>query len=31
LELNEWEKERTDRVKISEMLSFNVREAAAAL
>lgn len=31
LELNEWEKERTDRVKISEMLSFNAREPAGAV
>jgi HAD superfamily phosphoserine phosphatase-like hydrolase len=31
LTLNEWEKERTDRVKISEMLSFNALEAAQAI
>ena len=31
LELNEWEKERTDRVKISEMLSFNAHESAEAV
>lgn len=30
LTLSEWEKERTDRVKISEVLSFNSRAAAEA-
>jgi phosphoserine phosphatase len=31
LTLNEWEKDRTDRVKISEILSFNARAEAAVL
>jgi len=31
LTLNEWEKDRTDRVKISEILSFNARAEAEAL
>ncbi|HEV7610593.1 MAG TPA: HAD family hydrolase [Steroidobacteraceae bacterium] len=31
LALNEWEKERTDRVKIAEMLSLNSRAAAEAI
>ena len=31
LTLNEWEKDRTDRVKISEILSFNAQAEAAAL
>jgi HAD superfamily phosphoserine phosphatase-like hydrolase len=31
LTLNEWEKERTDRVKISEILSFNARAEATAV
>ena len=31
LTLNEWEKDRTDRVKISEALSLVVREAALAV
>jgi predicted HAD superfamily phosphohydrolase len=30
LTLNEWEKDRTDRVKISEILSFNSQARAAA-
>jgi hypothetical protein len=31
LTLNEWEKDRTDRVKISEVLSFNARARAEAV
>jgi hypothetical protein len=31
LTLNEWEKDRTDRVKISEVLSFNARAEAEAV
>jgi HAD superfamily phosphoserine phosphatase-like hydrolase len=31
LNLNEWEKERTDRVKISEMLAFNAQQREPAL
>src|SRR6202045_3576176 len=31
LTLNEWEKDRTDRVKISEILSFNARAEAEAV
>jgi HAD superfamily phosphoserine phosphatase-like hydrolase len=31
LNLNEWEKERTDRVKISEILAFNAQQREAAL
>jgi HAD superfamily phosphoserine phosphatase-like hydrolase len=31
LKLNEWEKERTDRVKISEILAFNAQPHEAAL
>jgi HAD superfamily phosphoserine phosphatase-like hydrolase len=31
LNLNEWEKERTDRVKISEVLAFNAQQREAAL
>jgi HAD superfamily phosphoserine phosphatase-like hydrolase len=30
LSLNEWEKERTDRVKISEILAFNAKQPEAA-
>jgi HAD superfamily phosphoserine phosphatase-like hydrolase len=31
LNLNEWEKERTDRVKISEILAFNAQQSQAAI
>ena len=31
LTLNEWEKDRTDRVKISEVLPLNARAEAAAV
>jgi hypothetical protein len=31
LTLNEWEKDRTDRVKISEVLSFHARAEAKAV
>ena len=31
LTLNEWEKDRTDRVKVSEILSFNARAEPDAL
>jgi hypothetical protein len=31
LTLNEWEKDRTDRVKISEILSFHARAEAEAV
>jgi predicted HAD superfamily phosphohydrolase len=31
LTLNEWEKDRTDRVKVSEILSFGAQAEAAAL
>jgi hypothetical protein len=31
LTLNEWEKDRTDRVKISEVLAFDAQAQAAAV